>query len=129
MKTSHKLLISFICVAALSGCARTAPVLTPYTNITTHNSTEQIKTIILDAGQNRDWIMTPIAPGVIDGRLMNRDHSVNIRINYTPTNYTIKYVSSTNLKAANGKIHRNYNRWVNNLDKDIQKRLMANANK
>jgi len=29
--------------------------------------------------------------------------------------------------ASGGMIHRNYNRWVNNLDEDIQLRLSAQA--
>lgn len=129
MKSTSKLLIGLVCVMALSGCARTAPVLTPHTTITTHNSDDQIKTAILSAGQNRGWIMTVAAPGVINGRLNNRDHVANIRINYTPTSYTINYVSSSNLLAEKGEIHRNYNHWVNNLDNDIQVRLASSAGK
>ena len=33
------------------------------------------------------------------------------------------HVNSRGLGEGGGKIHRNYNRWVNNLDKDIQKEL------
>ena len=29
---------------------------------------------------------------------------------------------------SDGKIHKNYNRWVRNLDKDIQLNLSAGAN-
>ena len=43
-----------------------------------------------------------------------------VRITYTATSYDIKYDSSLNLQASGGKIHKNYNRWVRNLDKDIQ---------
>ncbi len=129
MKTAHKLLFCLVSVAALSGCARTAPLLTPHSTIATFNSAEQVKSAILTAGHACGWVMTPVAPGVIDGRLTHRDHSVSIRINYNPLSYTINYVSSTHLKAANGKIHRGYNRWVNHLNNDIQVRLAANSNK
>jgi hypothetical protein len=64
--------------------------------------------------------LTEAGPGVIKGRLQSRDHSVDVRIPYTATSYSINYESSMNLKAADGKIHKNYNRWVNNLDHDIQ---------
>lgn len=51
-----------------------------------------------------------------------------VRITYTATSYDIKYDSSLNLQASGGKIHKNYNRWVRNLDKDIQLNLSAGAN-
>jgi len=127
MKSTSKLLISLACVMALSGCARTEPVMTPHTTITTHNSEEQIKIAIMSAGLNRGWIMTSGGPGVINGRLSSRDHIANIRVNYTETSYTINYVGSSNLLAEKGEIHRNYNHWVNNLDKDIQLRLASGA--
>ena len=69
--------------------------------------------------------MNEAGPGVIKARQQNRDHVAEVRINYTATGYTINYDSSLNLQAANGKIHKNYNRWVNNLDKDIQVNLSA----
>lgn len=128
MKTSHKLLISLACIVTLSGCARNAPILTPQTTIVTHNSLPSVKKAILEAGKKRKWVMTEVSPGVIDGFLKNRKHDVQIRINYTAKNYSINYVTSHKLKESNGKIHRNYNRWINNLDKDIQSSLALLAN-
>ncbi|MGV8926852.1 MAG: hypothetical protein ACOH2G_14410 [Ewingella sp.] len=127
MKVTYKLLLGFIFVTALAGCARTAPILTPQTTIITQNSADQVKSAIFEAGQQRGWIMTPAGAGVINGRLASRDYTANIRVNYSAKTYTINYVSSTNLMASSGSIHRNYNRWVNNLDKDIQLQLAAKA--
>ncbi|RJT39816.1 hypothetical protein [Rahnella woolbedingensis] len=129
MKFTSKLLIGLVCILSLAGCSRTESVLTPHTTITTHNSEDQIKTAIMSAGLNRGWIMTDGGPGVINGRLNNRDHVANIRVNYTQNSYTINYVSSTNLMAEKGEIHRGYNHWVNNLDNDIQIRLASGAAK
>ncbi|MDC9589150.1 hypothetical protein PSI23_07400 [Xenorhabdus sp. XENO-10] len=128
MKTSYKLLISLACVITLAGCARNAPILTPQSTIMTHNSLPSVKKAILEAGKKRKWAMTETSPGVIDGFLKKRDHDVQIRINYTAKNYSINYVNSHKLRERNGKIHRNYNRWVNNLDKDIQLNLALLAN-
>ncbi|MDX7997940.1 hypothetical protein FE394_01700 [Xenorhabdus sp. Reich] len=129
MKTSHKLLISLACIVTLAGCARNVPILTPQTTIMTHNSESSVKKAILEAGKKRKWVMTEVSPGVINGFLKNRDHDVQIRINYTNKNYSINYVTSHKLREHNGKIHRNYNRWVNNLDRDIQLNLALLANK
>lgn len=56
-------------------------------------------------------------------RQQSRDHVAEVRITYTASSYDIKYDSSFNLQASGGKIHKNYNRWVRNLDKDIQLNL------
>ncbi|WP_283624103.1 LptM family lipoprotein [Morganella morganii] len=125
MKKMKGVLTALAVTALLGGCARTAPIMTPETAITANVSADKVKNAILEAGQKRDWIMTPVSPGVIEGKLIARDHSVRIKVTYNATSYKISYVDSQNLRAADGKIHKNYNRWVNNLDKDIQIRLAA----
>lgn len=119
-----------LCIVALAGCAaleRTEPVRTPQTIITQHVTTEQVKDAIINAGQGRDWIMSVAGPGVINATQNIRKHSVTVRINYSDKSYSIHYVSSVNLLASEGEIHRSYNHWVNNLDKDIQKRIAVIA--
>ncbi|HBL7127693.1 TPA: hypothetical protein LSW51_002447, partial [Enterobacter asburiae] len=110
-----------------AGCARTAPIAQVHSIVSAGHTADQVKTAILKAGQKRDWIMTETGPGMIKGRLQSRDHSVQVSIPYTATSYSINYENSLNLKAADGKIHKNYNRWVNNLDHDIQLNLSAGA--
>ncbi|WP_409309379.1 hypothetical protein [Pectobacterium sp. B1J-3] len=113
------------CVLTLAGCARTAPVANVTKPIVAHVTTDQVKTAILQAGLEREWAMTPVSPGVINGHLDQRGHVADIRITYSQTSYSINYVSSKNLKAGNGEIHRNYNRWINNLDREIQLKLAS----
>ncbi len=124
MKEKNSLAV-LVCVFALAGCARTAPVLNVSEPISVRHSADEVKTAILQAGIERGWVMTPVAPGVINGRLKQRDYTADIRITYSPTGYSINYVSSQNLKAGQGKIHHNYNRWIQNLDRDIQLRLVS----
>ncbi|MBP2170881.1 hypothetical protein J2125_004073 [Erwinia toletana] len=126
----HHFFAIVVALATLSGCAsRTAPVQNVERTINTsaQYSPEQVKTAILEAGLARKWLMTPAGPGVINGRYAQRNFSADIRVNYSATSYSINYVSSQNLKAGGGQIHRNYNNWVNNLDQDIQLRLSAQA--
>lgn len=118
-------LYAVVCVFALTGCARTVPVLNVSESITAHLSADEIKNAILRAGTERKWAMTPIAPGVINGHRSQREHTADIRITYSLTDYAITYVNSQNLKAGNGQIHRNYNRWIQNLDHDIQLKLSS----
>lgn len=125
MKNIVKWCAAAVFVGALAGCARTAPIAQVHSIVSTGHTADQVKTAILKAGQKRDWIMTETGPGMIKGRLQSRDHSVQVSIPYTATSYSINYENSLNLKAADGKIHKNYNRWVNNLDHDIQLNLSS----
>ncbi|MEQ4466595.1 hypothetical protein [Enterobacter asburiae] len=127
MKKIVKWCSAAVFVGALAGCARTAPIAQVHSIVSTGHTADQVKTAILKAGQKRDWIMTETGPGMIKGRLQSRDHSVQVSIPYTATSYSINYENSLNLKAADGKIHKNYNRWVNNLDHDIQLNLSSGA--
>ncbi|PWC19426.1 hypothetical protein [Brenneria corticis] len=115
--------VGLACVLALTGCARTAPVANVTKPITANYTSDQVRKAILQAGMEREWVMTPVSPGVINGRIDQRGHAADIRINYSPTSYSINYVGSQNLLASGGKIHRNYNRWINNLDREIQLKL------
>ena len=118
-----KLLAAFAVLAALAGCARTAHIANISSTVGTGHTEAQVKSAILKAGVQRDWIMNEAGPGVIKARQQNRQHVAEVRINYSASSYTITYESSQGLRARGGKIHRTYNRWVNNLDKDIQLNL------
>ena len=127
MKKIIHWMIAATVVGALAGCARTAPIEQVNAIVSAGHTEAQVKDAIIKAGAQRQWSMSDAGPGVIKGKLQNRDHVADIKINYSATSYSIVYVSSINLMAANGKIHRNYNRWVHNLDKDIQVTLAANT--
>lgn len=116
-------------VFALAGCARTEPVHNISETVSLQYSNEQLKEAIVQAGLSRQWVMTPAGPGVINGMISQRGHTANIRVTYSSGSYSINYVSSSNLKAKRGEIHRNYNRWVTNLDQDIKLRLASLAAK
>lgn len=116
-----------VAAVLLTGCARTAPIHNVNQTLTQRYTDNQMKLAVIEAGIGRKWVMTPVSPGVINGRLAQRDFVATIRITYTSQNYRIDYVSSENLKAGQGEIHNNYNRWIANLDQDIQLRLSALA--
>lgn len=122
-----KLLAAFAVVGALAGCSRTAPVANITSTVGMNHTQEQVKSAILKAGTQRKWIMNETAPGVIKARQQSRDHVAEVRINYSASSYSINYDSSQGLRAGGGKIHKNYNRWVRNLDKDIQVNLSTAA--
>lgn len=64
-----------------------------------------------------------IKPGQIVGNTLVSLHKARIQIDYTEKFYAITYLESENLLYKEGKIHRNYNRWINNLDQMKQSNL------
>lgn len=126
---TNRVIPALAIVFALAGCARTEPVHNINETVSLQYSNEQLKDAIIQAGLSRQWVMTPAAPGVINGHLSQRGHTADIRVTYSSGSYSINYVSSSNLKARRGQIHKNYNQWVNNLDQDIKLRLASQAAK
>lgn len=82
---------------------------------------EQVKKVIMMAGINRGWNLTEVADGQFKAVLDIRKHQAVVQIDYTDSHYSITYLDSTNLKAKNGQIHKNYNNWINNLSNDIKR--------
>jgi hypothetical protein len=83
----------------------------------------QIAKEIFRAGDFLGWKMNKVSPGHIIGTLHLRDHIAIVDISYNSDNYSITYKDSTNLGYTGTNIHRNYNSWVNNLDKAIKANL------
>ena len=110
--------------AALVGCAGTEPI----RNVDNQRiprgwSMEELEHTIIEAGRPRGWIMKAAEPGHIVGIINVRDHQAAVDVFYDTRRYSILYRESNNLDYENGRIHRNYNGWIMNLDRDIQTRL------
>ncbi len=84
---------------------------------------KQVKAAIVQSATNRGWTIEETSPGVLIAKINVRSHFAEVKIPYSNKYYSIIYLNSVNLKASDGKIHRNYNRWVNNLNVDIQRAL------
>ena len=61
----------------------------------------------------------------LQGTLMLRKHIAQITIPYSKSNYSLMYKTSENLNynAEDKTIHKNYNGWIQNLDRAIQVQL------
>jgi len=84
---------------------------------------QQVTTAIMRAGTRLGWQMQPEGPGRLSGRIALRSHTAVIDVEHDTKQYSIKYRDSTNLDAKDGMIHRNYNGWIQNLDKSIRAEL------
>lgn len=118
-------LVLFSALLVSVSCSRTQPI----QNIPTQSvaatglSASQVKKCIELAGASRGWKMTEVKSGLIRGVINTHGHHAEIDIPYSSAGYAINYASSQNLKAKEGLVHRNYNKWIKLLDKGIQKYL------
>lgn len=119
-----KLFISVLLTLLLVGCGRVQPVLNVEdTPVAYDLQNKQVKAAIVQSATNRGWTIEETSPGVLIAKINVRSHFAEVEIPYSNKYYSIIYLNSVNLKASDGKIHRNYNRWVNNLNVDIQRAL------
>jgi hypothetical protein len=127
MRTKFGGILAALSVTLLLGCALTQPVMNvaeaPIVSNKRTPSMSDISQAIVRAGSGLGWQIQPDRPGHATGRLALRTHVAVVDIDYTQTLYSIKYRESTNLDYADGKIHKNYNGWIANLDKAIRVQL------
>ncbi|AZE81849.1 putative lipoprotein [Pseudomonas orientalis] len=87
---------------------------------TTQRSEETMKQVIVAALQKREWTVQRLSPQLVQADITVRGQFyAAIDIRYTRNSYAITYRDSRELGYKDGKIHRNYNRWVSMLDRDI----------
>ncbi|OAN11019.1 hypothetical protein A3K86_18765 [Photobacterium jeanii] len=127
MKLIKGLIIAAM-ITGVVGCSRVHPVLNVENAPVSYNlQSQQVRSAILESGTARGWIMNETKPGTIRGEINVRTHKAVIDVEYNNKAYSIHYVSSENLKYEDGNIHRNYNKWITNLDQDIKKKLATLA--
>jgi len=113
---------------ALAGC-RSAPIhnvkSAPIPATAEVENLKEVTKAIQRAGIGLGWKMRVKEPGHIIGTLDIRSHQAVVDIKYSKSGYDITYKDSSNLEHSGDKIHSNYNDWVRNLDRDIQKELLS----
>ena len=91
-------------------------------------SEEKVKQAIVAALQKREWTVQRLSPQLVQAEITVRNQFyAAIDIRYTRNSYAITYRDSRDLGYKDGKIHRNYNRWVSMLDRDIMAALRSNG--
>lgn len=87
---------------------------------TSQVSEKKMKQVIVAALQKREWTVQRLSPQLVQAEITVRGQFyAAIDIRYTRNSYAITYRDSRDLGYKDGKIHRNYNRWVSMLDRDI----------
>ncbi|MEW6551504.1 MAG: hypothetical protein AB1389_05160 [Campylobacterota bacterium] len=122
------LVIASLGLLLFSGCSRKGEVLNINNNAVASTEKATIQDVgnaIIRAGVGLGWSMKKVKDGEIQGTIALRTHTATISITYDTKEYSIKYVDSTNLdyNPTNNTIHKNYNGWIQNLNKAIQAQI------
>jgi len=112
-------------VACTSAPIQNVPPVPVVTGTGKPPTADQVRSAIVRAGNGLGWQMTPTDPGLVTGRIALRGHTAVVDVRYTPSNYSITYKDSTNLDYNGTQIHKNYNGWVENLNRDIRANLLS----
>lgn len=89
----------------------------------------QMQHAIVKALVGRGWTVQKITPQLVQAQITVREQfHAEIDIPYSANHYQIVYRDSSGLDFKDGKIHKNYIRWVRLLDRDIVRDLKDNQN-
>lgn len=112
-------------LAFVAGCT-SKPVMVPKELLVVGHSYSdvEIQEAIVKAATQRGWTVRRVTPGLVQADITVRNtFFAAVDIHYSLSNFRIDYRDSRGLDYKDGKIHRNYNRWVHNLDKSIMREL------
>ena len=113
-------------VMILAGCT-SAPLIErgPTTITSVSADSERIQRAIVNGAQFKGWRVVAIESNQIILDIYVRAHYVKVAVDYSDSQYQIRYISSENLdyNEKKGSIHRSYNRWIAYLDQAIQMSL------
>ena len=120
------------CSASLVGCGLPQPLKMPGEQLVASNVSEKtIREAILKAAALRSWRIVQEAPGSVvlaypDNQRATR-YEATFEVLYSAKSYRIRYLSSygldekPNCEGTTPCLHRNVNKWVTNLNMDIQR--------
>lgn len=132
-----KILLIIIPLLLIAGCTQKALYNVEDAPISSDSSGKQptlasVEKAIVKACRHKGWIPRKIADGVIEASIFVRSHKAVVEITFDENAYSINYKNSDNLdyrKRSNNRetIHRNYNRWIANLNGVIQSEISLTA--
>ena len=117
-----------IAAAVFAGaCQRSEPIQNvenrPITGVTRPLTAEQVERAIAAAGVRRGWVFTRVEPGLLRGTHADQGHTLILDVPFTASTYSVRVNSSVRLREGDGTIHRTANRWIRNLQQDIDAEL------
>ena len=97
--------------------------------VTLKTDRAQMQQAIVKTLVARQWTVQQITPNRVQAQITVRgQYHAEIDIPYSANHYRIQYRDSSGLDYKDGKIHKNYIRWVRPLDKGILRELKDHQN-
>ena len=131
MRRRALIIILLIGTVAIAGCVRTQPIynvsgarLATAPGIPPRTVDEVAKAIWM-AGKKLGWQIDEVRPGELTGTLKLRSHVAVMSIVHDQSTFSIKFKNGTNLLYESDRIHRNYNKWIQKLERQIQAEIAA----
>ena len=129
---SYLLRVTLIALALLSTMSCSSkPMQTPDRTLhaSIHADRAQMQQAIVKSLVGRGWTVQKITPDLVQAQITVREqYHAEIDIPYSASHYQIIYRNSSGLDYKDGKIHKNYIRWVRLLDRDIVRDLKDKQN-
>lgn len=134
----YKKLVAFVSVMAVAAfvagpaiAARTAPIYNPEPiTVPAGRSAEQVKSAVRKALLQRNWRVKEVGAGTVEAKYVKpgrrgTEHVAIVTVKFDTKTIRIAYKDSEQLNydKESGEIHGTYNRWIQNLEKDIQVNL------
>lgn len=118
--------ISLILAIVFAGCSGTAIRNIDNSNIVKINSISKVEYAIKKGSTSKGWSVKKEKDGLFTVRqYIKGKYLVVLSVPYNANGYSINYKESTNLKynSAENTIHKSYNKWVANLERNINSYL------
>jgi hypothetical protein len=88
-------------------------------------SLAEVRGAIIAAATSKGWTVQDIDPTHLKVTLNIREHMAQVVVEYSANFFSITYLDSVNLGHDGNNIHRNYNRWIRNMEVRIKERIVA----
>jgi len=123
--------VAFLAMPAHAG--NTAPIYTPEPiQVPAGKSAEDVRKAVRKALFDKDWEVREIGPGHVQGKHTksggkDKLHVAVLDVRFDSKSVRISYKDSQELNydKESGVIHKTYNNWVRNLEKNIRANLGA----
>lgn len=112
--------ITLLSILSLLGCRTTDIYQSQGIVIPSGLTSREVQEAIVRAVESREgWFLNDKAEGKVRAMLAVRLHKATVDILYDSKLVKTELISSENLKQSEGMIHKNFNTWVQLLERDI----------